>query len=311
MSQIPIRRALVSVYDKTGLDDLVRGLHDAGVALVSTGGSAARIEALGIPVTKVEDLTGFPECLDGRVKTLHPQVHAGILADRRLDSHVQQLAELGIEPFDLVVSNLYPFRQTVASGATPRRVRRADRHRRAVDGARRGQEPPVGRHRHLAGARTTTCWPPSPPAGSRSSSGSGWPPRRSRTPRRTTWRWRPGWASVLRRRPRASPASRSSAARRSTKVADAALRREPAPARRAVRRRLRRAGRAPSSCTARRCPTTTTSTPTPRAGPPTTSPSRPSRSSSTPTRAASPSAPTSPRRTGGRTRATRSRRSAA
>src|SRR5688500_14626228 len=118
-ARVPIRRALVSGYDKSGLEDLVRGLHDAGVALVSTGGSAALIESLGLPVTKVEDLTGFPECLDGRVKTLHPQVHAGILADRRLDSHVQQLADLGVEPFDLVVSNLYPFTQTVASGATP------------------------------------------------------------------------------------------------------------------------------------------------------------------------------------------------
>src|SRR6187431_620429 len=119
LSQIPITRALVSVYDKTGLDDLVRGLHEAGVALVSTGGSAARIESLGIPVTKVEDLTGFPECLDGRVKTLHPKVHAGILADRRLETHVRQLEELGVEPFDLVVSNLYPFVKTVASGAGP------------------------------------------------------------------------------------------------------------------------------------------------------------------------------------------------
>lgn len=118
-NRIPITRALVSVYDKTGLEDLVRGLHDAGVALVSTGGSAALIERLGVPVTKVEDLTGFPECLDGRVKTLHPRVHAGILADRRLDTHVQQLADLGVEPFDLVVSNLYPFVQTVASGASP------------------------------------------------------------------------------------------------------------------------------------------------------------------------------------------------
>jgi phosphoribosylaminoimidazolecarboxamide formyltransferase/IMP cyclohydrolase len=117
--QIPIRRALVSVYDKTWLDDLVRGLHDAGVALVSTGGSAKLISDLGIPVTRVEDLTGFPECLDGRVKTLHPKVHAGILADRRLETHVQQLADLGVEPFDLVVSNLYPFRQTVQSGASP------------------------------------------------------------------------------------------------------------------------------------------------------------------------------------------------
>ena len=119
IDQVPINRALVSVYDKTGLEELVRGLHDAGVALVSTGGSAALIEKLGIPVTKVEELTGFPECLDGRVKTLHPKVHAGILADRRLDSHVAQLEELGVEPFDLVVSNLYPFRQTVLSGASP------------------------------------------------------------------------------------------------------------------------------------------------------------------------------------------------
>jgi len=118
-ARIPLQRALISVYDKAGLDDLVRGLHDAGVELVSTGGSAARIESLGLPVTKVEDLTGFPECLDGRVKTLHPRVHAGILADLRLDSHVQQLAELEVEPFQLVVSNLYPFTQTVASGATP------------------------------------------------------------------------------------------------------------------------------------------------------------------------------------------------
>jgi phosphoribosylaminoimidazolecarboxamide formyltransferase / IMP cyclohydrolase len=117
--RIPIRRALVSVFDKAGLDDLVRGLAGAGVELVSTGGSAALIESLGLPVTRVEDLTGFPECLDGRVKTLHPKVHAGILADRRLESHVRQLAELGVEPFDLVVSNLYPFAETVASGATP------------------------------------------------------------------------------------------------------------------------------------------------------------------------------------------------
>ena len=117
--RIPIRRALVSVYDKSGLDDLVQALAAGGVELVSTGGSAARIASLGLPVTKVEDLTGFPECLDGRVKTLHPKVHAGILADRRLESHVRQLAELGVEPFDLVVSNLYPFVQTVTSGASP------------------------------------------------------------------------------------------------------------------------------------------------------------------------------------------------
>jgi phosphoribosylaminoimidazolecarboxamide formyltransferase/IMP cyclohydrolase len=116
--RIALKRALVSVFDKTGLDDLVRGLHEAGVELVSTGGSAKLIADLGLPVTKVEDLTGFPECLDGRVKTLHPRVHAGILADRRLDDHVAQLADLGVEPFDLVVVNLYPFAATVASGAS-------------------------------------------------------------------------------------------------------------------------------------------------------------------------------------------------
>ncbi|GFH36072.1 bifunctional phosphoribosylaminoimidazolecarboxamide formyltransferase/IMP cyclohydrolase [Streptomyces pacificus] len=115
----PIRRALISVYDKTGLEELARGLHEAGVALVSTGSTAGRIAAAGVPVTGVEELTGFPECLDGRVKTLHPRVHAGILADLRLDAHRQQLAELGVEPFDLVVVNLYPFRETAASGASP------------------------------------------------------------------------------------------------------------------------------------------------------------------------------------------------
>ncbi|UNO43884.1 bifunctional phosphoribosylaminoimidazolecarboxamide formyltransferase/IMP cyclohydrolase [Streptomyces sp. MST-110588] len=113
----PIRRALVSVYDKTGLEDLARGLHTAGVQLVSTGSTAARIASAGVPVTRVEELTGFPECLDGRVKTLHPKVHAGILADLRLEDHRRQLTELGVEPFDLVVVNLYPFSETVASGA--------------------------------------------------------------------------------------------------------------------------------------------------------------------------------------------------
>jgi phosphoribosylaminoimidazolecarboxamide formyltransferase/IMP cyclohydrolase len=113
----PIRRALISVYDKTGLDELARGLHEAGVEIVSTGSTAGRIAGLGIPVTAVSDVTGFPECLDGRVKTLHPRVHAGILADLRNPEHVKQLEELGVAPFDLVVVNLYPFRETVASGA--------------------------------------------------------------------------------------------------------------------------------------------------------------------------------------------------
>jgi phosphoribosylaminoimidazolecarboxamide formyltransferase/IMP cyclohydrolase len=112
-----LRRALVSVYDKTGLTELAKALHAAGVEIVSTGSTASTIAGAGIPVTQVEELTGFPECLDGRVKTLHPKVHAGLLADLRLDRHVAQLDELGIAPFDLLVSNLYPFSETVASGA--------------------------------------------------------------------------------------------------------------------------------------------------------------------------------------------------
>lgn len=116
--QIPVRRALISVYDKTGLEELAKGLADAGVELVSTGSTATRIAAAGVPVTPVESVTGFPECLDGRVKTLHPRIHAGILADRRLPEHVAQLEELEVEPFDLVVVNLYPFAATAASGAS-------------------------------------------------------------------------------------------------------------------------------------------------------------------------------------------------
>ncbi|MDR7279351.1 bifunctional phosphoribosylaminoimidazolecarboxamide formyltransferase/IMP cyclohydrolase [Catenuloplanes atrovinosus] len=113
----PLRRALVSVYDKTGLTELATALHAAGVEIVSTGSTASVIAAAGVPVTRVEELTGFPECLDGRVKTLHPKVHAGLLADTRLASHRTQLADLGIAGFDLLVSNLYPFQETVASGA--------------------------------------------------------------------------------------------------------------------------------------------------------------------------------------------------
>ncbi|MEO9327199.1 bifunctional phosphoribosylaminoimidazolecarboxamide formyltransferase/IMP cyclohydrolase [Gordonia aurantiaca] len=115
----PIRRALVSVYDKSGLADLATALQAAGVEIVSTGSTAKTIADAGVPVVEVSTLTGFPECLDGRVKTLHPKVHAGILADTRKDDHVAQLAELGVAAFDLVVVNLYPFTATVASGATP------------------------------------------------------------------------------------------------------------------------------------------------------------------------------------------------
>jgi phosphoribosylaminoimidazolecarboxamide formyltransferase / IMP cyclohydrolase len=118
-TRIPIKRALLSVYDKAGLAGLAAALYAAGAELVSTGSTAKVIEQAGLPVTKVEDLTGFPEFLDGRVKTLHPRIHAGLLADLANHGHRGQLEELGIEPFQLLVSNLYPFEQTVASGATP------------------------------------------------------------------------------------------------------------------------------------------------------------------------------------------------
>jgi len=117
LTRIPIKRALISVYDKTGIDNLAGALHEAGVEIVSTGSTAKAIEQAGVPVTKVEDLTGFPECLEGRVKTLHPKVHAGLLADMTSPAHAQQLEDLGIAPFELLVSNLYPFEETVASGA--------------------------------------------------------------------------------------------------------------------------------------------------------------------------------------------------
>lgn len=113
----PIRRALISVYDKSGLIPLAQGLHELGVDIVSTGSTAKTIASKGIPVTPVEYVTGFPEVLDGRVKTLHPHIHAGLLADTRNPEHVAALAKLNIEPFDLVVVNLYPFSETVDSGA--------------------------------------------------------------------------------------------------------------------------------------------------------------------------------------------------
>jgi len=118
LDKVAIRRALISVYDKTGLEELAAGLHAAGVQLVSTGSTAKKIAAAGIPVTEVEQVTGSPEMLDGRVKTLHPRIHGGILADRRVTEHMDTLSSMDIEQIDLVVVNLYPFVQTVASGAS-------------------------------------------------------------------------------------------------------------------------------------------------------------------------------------------------
>lgn len=121
-NRVVIRRALVSVYDKTGLEDLARGLAAAGVEIVSTGSTAATIRGFGLDVTAVEDVTGFPEILGGRVKTLHPHIHAGLLADQNDEAHLGTVAGLGIDTFQLVVSNLYPFRQTVAGGAAQAEV---------------------------------------------------------------------------------------------------------------------------------------------------------------------------------------------
>lgn len=110
-----IRRALISVYDKTGIVDFARALHEElGVEILSTGGTAKALTEAGVPVTPIERITGFGELLDGRVKTLHPKIHAAILADRANPDHMRQLAEHGIEPIDMVVVNLYPFQETVA-----------------------------------------------------------------------------------------------------------------------------------------------------------------------------------------------------
>ena len=288
----PIRRALIAVYDKRGWRSWrgpARGGGGAGVHRLHGG----RIAAAGVPVTRVEELTGFPECLDGRVKTLHPRVHAGMLADTRNPDHVAQLADLGIEPFDLVVST---------STRSPRRCRRAPRRRsassRSTSAARRWSAPPP---------RTTPASPSSP---TRRSTPRCWAVARRRLhPEQRRTAGRPGLRAhrLLRRgrgllvgqRPTEPPTDGFPA------WTGATWDKRPccgtARTRTSPRRSTRTAGRAwptPSSCTARRCPTTTTSTPTPRGGRPPTSPSRPSRSSSTPTRAASRSAPTSRRPTG-------------
>lgn len=109
-----IKRALISVSDKTGIVELARELNGMGVEILSTGGTMKALRDAGVAVTSVSDVTGFPECLDGRVKTLHPAIHAGLLAMRSKPEHMRQLKELGIEPIDMVIINLYPFRQTIS-----------------------------------------------------------------------------------------------------------------------------------------------------------------------------------------------------
>src|SRR5262247_3349232 len=108
------RRALVSVSDKRGVTEFARGLVDLGFEILSTGGTAKLLADAGVPVRQVSDYTGFPEMLDGRVKTLHPKIHGGLLGRRDLPEHTRAMAEHGIAPIDLVVVNLYPFAATVA-----------------------------------------------------------------------------------------------------------------------------------------------------------------------------------------------------
>ena len=109
-----LRRALLSVSDKTGLVDFATGLRDLGVEMLSTGGTARALADAGLPVIPVEDVTGFPEMMDGRVKTLHPRIHGGILARRDIPGHMEKLKEHDIAPIDIVVVNLYPFKQTIS-----------------------------------------------------------------------------------------------------------------------------------------------------------------------------------------------------
>ena len=141
-----VRRALISVSEKTGVVDFARGLTELGVQILSTGGTAAAIREAGIEVTDVAEFTGSPEILDGRVKTLHPRLHAALLARRDDSEHMATLEAEGIEPIDLVCVNLYPFEQTVARlGRERARGGREHRHRRPDDDPRGGQEPQRGR----------------------------------------------------------------------------------------------------------------------------------------------------------------------
>ena len=209
MTRVAIRRALISVYDKTGLADLARALHKCGVEIVSTGSTAAVIAEAGVPVTAVEDVTGFPECLDGRVKTLHPAVHAGLLADLGRPEHRGPAGRTG-------------HRAVRAAGVQPVPVRGHGQFWRArpecveqIDiGGPAMVRAAAKNHQHVAVVTDPSMYPAAAEAvaatGSPWSSGGGWPPRRTRTPPATTPRWRPGSRPATRRtrRPR-RPAGRT------------------------------------------------------------------------------------------------------
>ena len=154
----PARRASPAdaSIDKRGVVDFARALAELGVEIISTGGTASELGGAGIDVRSIEDYTGFPEILDGRVKTLHPSIFAGLLAVRSREEHRETLAEYGIAPIDLVVVNLYPFERTAARrGVSDEEVHRAHRHRRPDADPRRRQEPRA-RRRGRAARRATT-----------------------------------------------------------------------------------------------------------------------------------------------------------
>ena len=140
-----ITRALISVSDKTGVAEFARALEQQGVDIISTGGTAELLRKEGVPVRDISSFTDFPEVLEGRVKTLHPRVHGGLLYKRGNALHEEQAKEQGFQPIDLVVVNLYPFEATIAKpGVTLAGSDRANRHRRTVDDPERGEELRVG-----------------------------------------------------------------------------------------------------------------------------------------------------------------------
>ena len=193
--EVQVARALLSVSDKTGVVEFARGLSELGVELVSTGGTAGELAAAGLPVRTVSDLTGFPEIMDGRVKTLHPKLYAGLLAVRDQPAHVEAAQAHGVEPVDLVCVNLYPFERTAADArGQRRRGDREHRHRRPDDDPRSRQELPPSRPRSSRRRATTrcstSCAPPT--GGCRCRRGRAWRRRRSPTPPAMTRRSRAG-----------------------------------------------------------------------------------------------------------------------
>ena len=267
--QHKIARALLSVSDKTGIEGLARELAARGIELLSTGGTYERLSAAGIAVREVSDYTGFPEMMDGRVKTLHPRIHGGLLAAARRpraprgDGRARDRAHRPRRGQPLSVRG-----HRGARGRDPRGGRRADRHRRAGDGALGGQEPPLRRGRDRSGRLRPRCWPrcranqgalDRAPAAAPGGQGL----RRHGALRRGDRRVAARLGPRRRRRPAALPRARR--ARRDARDG-AALRREPAPAGGLLRAAARARGRAERARrrrdprAARRSPTTTWST---------------------------------------------------